>query len=261
MKLPPKKSFIAILAAALTSAQLSSAATTIVAENFGGTGADLNGTTAETFATGITTAGGSSTWVADAVFNDDGSLVGGNNQSGHLNMGTYINDSKGTATGKFTLSVTINSVPLNRWAGFGFFVANAPATNDTFTNAGAFGSATIIYRETGELDGFAGPGTTTPVDGPDGQTGAQLLTIVLDLTTHDNITDFGTVSFYQGDATGTLMGNHSYASDISFGSVGLSTAGTNVSTSYSGFELTQVPEPSVALLGSLGVLCLLRRRR
>ncbi len=239
------------------------AATTIVSESFGGTGADLNGTTAEIFASGITTAGGSSTWSASTSFNDDGSLVSGNNQGAYLNMGTYINDTKGTASGLLTFSVIINSLPDSAWAGFGFFVGNTPSINENFTNALASGSGTIIWRNTdSELDGFAGPGSSNGVDGPNGVTAVpQLLTIVLDLTTHDNTSDFGTVSFFQGDGTGTAFGSHAYTSDISFGSIGLSTAGNNVNSSYSSFELSQVPEPSAALLSGFGAILLLRRRR
>lgn len=94
LKFPAINSRITILAAALASAQLASAATLIVAENFGGSGANLDGTTAETFAGGITTAGGSNTRVAAAPFNDDGSLVDGNNHSAYLNRGSYIHDTR-----------------------------------------------------------------------------------------------------------------------------------------------------------------------
>jgi hypothetical protein len=256
-----RTSFAMLLFSALTMPGAFSA--TIVSENFGGTGADLNGTAADTFDSGITSAGGSGTWAAATPFKDDGGVVGGNNDGAYLDMGSYINDAKGTASGKFTLSVTLDSVPSSPWLGFGFFVSNTPDTDVNFTEAGGLGSGTIIWRNTDlELDGFAGPGSSNGVDGPNGvSNSAQLLTVVLDLTTHDNASDFGTVSFFQGDGTGTAFGSHSYTSDISFGSVGLTSAGNSVDGSYSSFELTQVPEPSTALVGSLGLLALFRRRR
>lgn len=259
--------FAAIASIGIICLNPATAASTIVLENFGGTGDDLNGTTADTFAAGITTAGGSNTWDASTVYNDDGSLVSGGNDGAYLNMGSYINDSKGTAAGKFTLSATIGSVPTGKWAGFGFFESNTPGTGGNFANAGADGAGVIIYRETGELDGFAGLRTDNPVDGPDSQTGSQLLTIVLDLTPaggFDGSTDYGTISFYQGDAdTGTLLSgtSHTYTSPISFGSVGMSNASPGVNATFSGFELTQVPEPSALLLSGLSLLALLRRRR
>jgi len=251
--------------AALTLGVSSAHAATIVSETFDGTGADLNGTTAETFASGITAAGGSNTWVAATSFNDDGSLVGGNNQSAYLNMGSYINDAKNTATGKFTLSATLSEVSGGAFASVGFFQGNTPADGN-FTEPGTDGMGTLIYRDSGELDGFAGPGSANGVDGPDGQSGDQLLTIVLDLTPgggYDGASNFGTVTFIQGDEdTGTPLGSHTYTVDGTFGSIGLSSAGPNTNATYSNLTLAQVPEPSSLVLGSVGMtLCLLRRRR
>lgn len=240
-------------------------AATIVAENFGGTGVDLNGTTADTFDSAITTAGGSATWVANASFNDDGSLVNGNNQSAYLNLGSYINDARGTASGKFTLSVTLTEISGGSWAGIAFFESNTPNVNDQFTEAGALGAASFIYRDTGDLDGFAIGSSNNIDNNNNAETGSQLLTMVLDLTPgggYDGSANYGTVAFFQGDeATGTSLGSFTYTADQSFGSVGLTTAGGGTDGTYSGFELTQVPEPAVAMLASLGLLLLMGRRR
>jgi len=161
-------------------------------------------------------------------------------------------------SGLFTLSATIAETSTNFFNGVGFFNSGV-GTAGNFTN-GSVGQGFLIYRNGGELDGFAGPGSGNGVDGPDAQTGDQLLTIVLDLTTHDNTTDFGSISFYQGSVDpGNLIGSHTYTSDQSFDAVGFSTARSE--TTLSNFQLDQVPEPgSLALLG-LGGLLIARHRR
>jgi hypothetical protein len=217
----------------------------IVAENFGGTGDDLNSTTADTFASAITSAGGSSTWAAATGFKDDGSVVPVSFQSAYLSMGIYINDAKGTPSGLFTLSATLTQSTTGSWGSIGFF--NNPATNQDFTQSG-MGLGTLIYRTSGELDGFGGPGTgVTGIDGPDGQPSPQLLTVVLDLTGHDNSTNFGSVSFYQGTADpGNLLGTWTYTADQSFDAIGLSQA--SYDGTYSGFQLEQTSEPPFRLV-------------
>lgn len=256
MKLSATLPKFTILAAAFASAQLASGSTVIVAENFGGTGANLNGTTADTFALGITTSLGSNTWVGATSFKDNGIVNNGNNQNIYLNMGNYINATKGTANGLFTLSVTIS--PVNgTWVGFGFFVDNTPGTSTNFTSVDSPGAGFFIYRSTGTLDGFGGPRSTNVVNGPTSQSGNQLMTIMLDLTPaggYNGTDNFGTVSFIQGDANTASFGSYTHTNPISFGSIGFSAAGQSSGT-LSGFQLTQIPEPSTALLGGLGACC------
>lgn len=238
-------------------------AANIVTESFGGDDTDLNGTTADTFASGITSAGGSNTWAARPLaFQSDGDVVsvGGLDSTAYLDMGSYINDAKGTAAGLFTLSATLSPTTSGSWVSLGFF--SSPATTNAFT---ATGLGSIIYRSTGELDMWGGVGTGTgAVDGPDAQTGDQLLTIVLDLTTHDNATDFGTVTWYQGTTGGTELGSYAYLADNSFDAIGMSSS-HNTNGGVSGLtldDLTAVPEPSsTALLGLGGIALLLRRRK
>lgn len=259
------KSLLSALALVAMASIHADAGTVIVYETFGGDGTgDLNGTTigddvGDIFASGITTAGGSSTWTAGSGFDDDGDVTGKHNAT--VSMGSYINDTKGTASGLFTLSATLDPVTDGNWYGTGFFNA-VPQTGDTFT-AGS-GSGFIIYRNGGEIDGFAGPGSDNGVDGPDGQTGTQLLTIVLDLTTHDNTTDFGTVSFYQGVVDpGNLIGSFDHTADLSYGYIGFSTSNPSDSLvgSISEFTLVQVPEPATVALLGLAAAAALRRRR
>ena len=234
----------------------------IVAENFGGLGTDdLHNTTADTFASGITTAGGSSTWQAEDDFNADGSMdATGDNGTAYLNLGSYINDSKGTADAFFTASVTISGPASGgNWVGFGFFENNTPDVGGDFVTGGSNqGQGILIYRSTGELDGFGGTGSGGAVDG-DIVSGSQSLKFELDLTDWNGTDNFGSITFYDG--TGTSFGTHEYTSTETWGSIGL-TASPGATATFSNFQLTQVPEPgSLALLGLGSLLIGARRRR
>lgn len=236
----------------------------IVEENFGGGGGPLDTTSAETFAPAITTAGGSSTWSARSDYRDDGSLSGTAGGSAYLNVGSYINDSKGSAVAFFTATVTISgpSTGNSSYLAFGFFEPNTPDTNQSFTQAGTEGMGILIYRNTGELDGFAGPANTNNVDGPNSQTGSQTLSFDLDLTDWNGTDNFGSITFYDG--SGTSFGTHEYTVTESWGSIGLTKNLNGGGATFSNFTLTQVPEPSsVALLLGLGtgMVVFLRRRR
>lgn len=121
----------------------------IVAENFGGLATDnLAGTTADTFAPAIVTAGGSATWVGSAAFKADGSVVDGFSRSVHLNLGSYINDAKGTPEGLFELTVTISETT-GTWLTVGFSSLNSPPPIQNFIGAGGLG--TMAYRSTGAI--------------------------------------------------------------------------------------------------------------
>lgn len=265
---------LTMLGTILASASLASAAV-IVTENFGGGTGNLNGTSADTFDSSITSAGGSATWVArntDGNFfaaNGNVNLVSGiNSASAYLGMGNYINNAKGTSTGLFTLSATINSTGTsNTWVSLGFF--DSPTVTTVFT---ATGLGSIIQRNDDqgqaaagqqELDMWGGIGTTLgSVDGPELASGPQLVIIVLDLTPtggYNGTSNFGTVTWYNGTTSGTNLGSYTYLADNSFDAIGFSQGGTT--GSVAGLTLEQIPEPSAALLGGLGLLALLRRRR
>jgi hypothetical protein len=238
----------------------------LVEENFGGTGTALNGTAADTFAAGITAAGGSATWAAGSAFLDDGTVTVGSAQTGaYLNLGSYINDAKGTAAGQFDLTMTISET-VGEWISLGFTTQNTPSTAKNFTNTGTGGTttgiATIIRREIGDwdLDAIAGPGNTNQVPGPE-ETGARTLTVSLDFTPTggwDGASNFGTVTF--SDSVYGTIGSHTYTADNSFGAIFISEAGVSGGT-ISALSLSQIPEPSALALLGLGGLFLARRRR
>jgi autotransporter-associated beta strand protein len=217
----------------------------IVLEDFSNTNGPLNETSADTFAFGITSAGGSASWVADNDYLENGVVNGvGAGTAAYLNLGSYINDTKGTAAGRFTLVMTISETTAN-WISLGFAAENAPNILKNFTNTGTgtpstTGLATIFYRAQnsaaipGELDMTAGPTNTNAVDGPDGNTGFRTLTVTLDLTpaggTH------GTVSW--SDSVLGSLGSHTYTAARNFGSILISQA-TNSSGTINSLALYQ----------------------
>lgn len=278
-QLPYKLAATATLGLFFAAASASTAATVIVAESFGGTATGLSDKAADTFASGIASAGGSSTWVAASTFLRNGTVTATGGSSGaYLNLGTYINNAKGTADGKFQLSMSISSTT-GAWISLGFTTQNTPSTTKNFTNTGsggtAYGVATIARRSTtsspaNEIDAFrlddAGTGQTA-LDGPDGLTGTRTLTIELDFTAdsgYNGTTNFGTARFFDIGNSATPFQTYTYTTDRSFGAIFLSEAdtpsGAESGGTISSLTLTQIPEPRAALLGGLGLLALLRRR-
>lgn len=250
---------LAICSMAVALVATSASAQTVVSESFGGLNSDpLNGTTADTFSSAITTAGGSSTWSAPtAGWNADGTMTG-NNGSAFLNLGSFINGAKGQADGVFTLSATV-TVTGGSWGSLGFL--DSPTTGSNFTTTG---EGTWLYRDGGDLDIFGEDGSSNSVEGPNVTAGSsQLLTLVLDLSDHDGTTNFGSVAFYLGTAeSGSLEHTFEYTSDRSFTAIGMTATGTPQG-SYSDLTLTQVPEPSAfaLLAGCFGLTWVMLRRR
>ena len=246
------------------------ASVVLVSHAFDGEGAPLNGVSADTFHAGITTAGGSDTWAASGNYSDNGTITVAANAEGSafLNMGSYINDARGTATGLFNLSVTMTAISgsnsTNAWRGLSFFKPNTPDTNEHFTRGDSAGKGTIIYRGNGDLNAWAGPGTSNSAGSGLSVSGPQELLIVLDLTPaggYDGLDNFGTISFFTG---ATQIGNSiTYLAERDFGSIGLSNSGVETTSSVSNLLLTQIPEPgTLVLVGiALGSLLLFRRRR
>ena len=232
----------------------------IINESFDGideTGAALDGSTAEFFDAAITTAGGSGTWVSSDTFFDGGGVTQGssNNSSAHLSLGNYINNTKGTDAGIFELTMTIGSVTAagNIWLSMGFSALSSPATTNHFLNLQ--GTGTIILRGGGELDMWGGPGNTNAIDGPNNNAGARTLTVALDLSTHNGVDDFGSVTW--SDSILGVVNSHEYTADVNFSSILLSEANAT-NTTLSNLTVTQVdivvpqPEPEewdIYLLG------------
>ena len=227
--------------------------TALITEAFSGTAIALNGKTADVFSSAIASAGGSSTWVAATGFLQSGAASGGTG-SAFLNVGNFINNAKGTANGKFQLTATL-SPTTGSWMSLGFATQTAPSTLKSFTNTGSgvttTGAGTIIYRAqtgvvspntNGELDMF-GFSNQNAVDGPDGNTGARTVSMILDLTPaggYNGTTNFGTLT-WSDSVLGTIgTFTHTVARDV--GSVFIS--GANPFTgAISNLSLTQILPP------------------
>jgi hypothetical protein len=135
----------------------------------------------------------------------------------------------------------------------------------------------MLYRTDGDIDQFAGALSTNQVAPDDIQySGNRTLRVTLDLTPsggYNGSDNFGTARFAADVGVGNSFqefGTFTYMSDAPFGSILLSVLGGNtdplqtVTTTYGELTLVQVPEPSVALVGGLGVVALMlchRRRK
>ncbi len=230
----------------------------IVSENFNDGTAGLTGLAADTFSPDIVTAGGSATWAASARFLRNGSVITGTaNQSASLDLGNYINNAKGTAAGKFELTVTLSEVTgaASSWISLGFAAEETPNVTKNFTNSGdgtatTTGLGTILYRSTTatgtssprELDMYGGPENGDPVDGPNDSTGSRTLTVILDLTPaggyNPTANNFGTVKWRDSQRP-TEMGSRTYTAPASFGSLLISNTHANTVGTISALTLTQ----------------------
>ena len=236
----------------------------IVAENFDGSATGLDGKAADTFDGAITTAGGVNTWGSTGLYLRDGTVnshTSSVNRSANLDLGSYINDTKGNANGLFDLTMTVTETgTLNGeilTLGFSNFASGGMTTGADFEVRG--GVATIGLRGNGIVDMWAGSGTSNGVDGGTSVASTRTLTASLDLTTWDGSTDYGTVT-WSDNIVGTL-GAFDFTADTDFNYILLSSR-ENPSGTFDNLTLTQIPEPGTyALLGGLLSLCWVMMRR
>lgn len=243
--------FVAALSLTAGLSATSTEAGIIVQDDFSGTGNALNGTSADVF-----TAIGTGQWVANANFFDNGTFASqaGEFTSAYISLGEYINNTKGNADGKFELTATIQRTG-GRWFSVGFSSRNTPSANYHFLNYNN-NTGTIIQRSSNALDVF----TYGNANGADftGYSGARTVTIALDLTDWDGISNFGSATY--SDSVGGVLTTYEYTSDTDFESL-FFTGPASASATFDDLTLTQIPEPgSLALLG-LGGLMIARRRR
>jgi hypothetical protein len=139
----------------------------------------------------------------------------------------------------YDLTATINVTAANAsWLGVGFL-----KNNDAYGFFGSPNTPTALRTTGWQIWPQTANYTSTSND----------ILIRLDTTA-----DQWTTSMYQG---GTQMGStFTYTTNPTITRVGFVSEGTAVG-SVSAFQLTAVPEPTAALLGTLGMLALLRRRR
>lgn len=269
----PRLVLATVLATAFASA--ARAQITLVSETFGGGTETLNGTGADTFASAITLAGGGSAWRTpdDGSIRADGSIAGTTNGAAYLNLGTYINDARGTADGLFTLTATMTKPTGGTWTSLGFF---RESTNDNslsggnFTGTGLVGYATAIHRTSDggtSTNFFAGPQSNNAFN-PGNLTTTVTFKIELDFTPaggYNGTNNFGTVRFYNPADTTSVSWTYTYTTAVSIEGIGITYAGA-IAGGVDNLTLTQatIPEPSsVATLAGIGLLgfAAVRRRR
>lgn len=246
----------------LLATAVSQAATILAQEDFAGTSADLGGSAADI--------GGS--WLATNNYNADGSLTSATSGGSAILAFT-------PAAGfvyEVTATVTLTSAS-STGIGIGFanklesaWSTSAPAPNNAFryANASTPGYAWMWASGASAVQNIAGDrGTnliaTTAVTGLSHQ-----MKVVLDTTQANWTIAWYVAGVLQTSTTlnGTLgpasSGTGGTTPDFSvIDSVGFTNFGTSPGTIDNFLVTSTIPEPGAALLGGLGILALMRRRR
>jgi hypothetical protein len=228
-----------------------SSAAPIIVENFNGSGASLNGTSADVFNAAITTAGGADTWTTGSGFLENGAVDNATSSLAYLNLGSYLNDAKGTAAGKFAFTLTI-AENTTSWIALGLNSATTLTTSLNFTNNNGVG--TVIYRgqnstpTPGEIDMFGGFANANVVDGPDANTGFRTLTVTLDFTGHDGVSNFGSVTW--SDSVLGILGSYNFPTNRNLSSLVISHPGN--SGAINGLAVYQITPPANTFASWIG---------
>jgi len=269
---------LSLAAIAILSVSAPVHATTVIYEQSftpGSGTAALNGTSLTT---------GASNWVAAAAFEADGDF---NEPTAGSSATLSFAPSDGFV---YTLDASIRNLtatvnvgaPENDWVALGFAKGQSSATSnsDRFINNNVIGKAWMLFRgadTTGTLDNFTHLGSATSGNNSGAVpstsaawTDATLATtygggidmrVVLDTT--GGTGNWTATWFAKLPASGTfteVRGATALANeDINSVGVAISNPGFDGDLTY--FSLTSIPEPTAALLGGLGALLLLRRRR
>ncbi|WFB37837.1 PEP-CTERM sorting domain-containing protein [Kiritimatiellota bacterium B12222] len=239
----------------------------LVSHDFSGlSSAELNGQTATVFNPGITAAGGSATWVASTDFKADGSVTGTDSDAARLFLGDYITDHLGTATGKFTLTATLNPASggdATDFLSLGYFTGAIALSDDFASDDQNYAVGTALTRRINDSsDFFVGRGADNSINAITG-TGLRTFSIEFDFTPeggYNGTTNFGTVTFDSDNLVGSLP-FYSYNSAVDIQYIGI-TRDDNVQGNFSALSLTQIPEPSSLLLifiAGMGLFMVRRR--
>jgi hypothetical protein len=271
-----KKSSLPFLAVIVVAIPAAHAATVIYEQSFtpGAGTAGLNGTTPTT---------GANNWVAsNARFQADGDILeGGTTSSTAAGSATLllapVNGLVYTLDASFRNAAgTANATAIeNDWFAVGFAKGQSTgqSTSDRFISTNVIGKAWMLFRGANTANannatqlGNATVGNTVSANWSDPTLAATYgggidMRIVLDTT---GGTGNWTASWFAklpASGSFTQVGAAAALLDEDISSVGIAISGRGVDADLTYFSLTSIPEPSAALLGGLGFLTLLRRRR
>jgi len=234
--------FAAFLAGlALVASMDLAAADVLFHDDFSGLGTDLlNGTTPD-----VTV--GSTAWVADSGYAANGAVSSAGERRAYLALGGLIDDNRGNADAIYTLSarVTVAAGSSAIWEALGFWPVSDPARNFYFSD----GVAWMLRRDNAQLRVFRGSSTanvlTESTSSPNNVQGEVDLQVVLDLTTWNGTSSYGTVTYFAklpAEPTYTEVASGALGSaNSSFRAVGFS--GGSVNTQLSLLQLSQLSEP------------------
>lgn len=263
---PYNRSLIATLGCVVAFAPAVLPATTVFFDDFSGGTGNLNETAPDTRP-------GTETWVSASqdstpLFLANGAFTGGSTSTtGGTATVAFTPEQGKIYTLDATLSFTVGGS--GSWLGLGFAKGqNATASaNNRFLGGDVIGRAWSFFRNntnnpTAAMDGVDNSAVwTTLFPETSGNTQTIDLRVVLDTSAGaGNWTatwyarESGDPSYVTVRATADLL-----TEDIN--SVGFAVAGSGMSGTVDNFSLTAIPEPTAILLGSFGMLGLLRRRR
>lgn len=241
-----------ILAALIgISASPTFAVTVLYSDDFSRDGtANLNATTPDTTI-------GTNTWSANTNIKNNGSITPVTTSSDAAAALAFTPTTGNIYTLSATLAAPTGGNTSSPWFAFGF--------TDTFTTGGvpnATYTAWMLWRSTadateanrGDLNLYRLNVTEAFPGNPAAKnvTGTQTLSVVLDTTT-----TLWSIEWFQG---ATSLGTMDYEVNPTISNVVIA-RNNGAGFDLDSMSLTVIPEPSTALLGGLGLLALLRRRR
>lgn len=246
-----KKSSFSLIAATIVAAIPVQAASTLIEHQFGGLGtAPLNGQTVDT----VNITGAASTWVSDSIIAANGQVNDGTNtdRGASIDLGAAF-----AFTADTTYTLALGWTNLSNAIVFAGFMVNAPTVGSQMqVQSTNFGIRARLIADTDPLASWKRQSATiSAVEGTTVTPAAGSTTLTLNT---NNLTD----------ASFTVDGvNQSI--DLSAGYRYLwiafedpANASPASDAKFTSLNFSVIPEPSTAaLLGSLGMLALLRRRR